>query len=219
MGGVSDEADRIRIHELISWHGHLMDEGEFDRLDELFTEDVVYDVSAFGSGRLDGWQAVADAARALGAANPLGHHVTNIVVLSIDGDQARVRSKGLAVMSDGSAGSVVYEDQVRRTGSGWRIAERRVLPRKAPLRPTGSVLRPLQNEQLGLARAQRDGDAAEAARCSGPHVAAGGVRRAEAERGKLEVPGAGLRAQVGQQYRLAAAGAGLDHRLDLPADE
>jgi hypothetical protein len=44
---VSDESDRIRIHELINLHGHLMDEGDFDRLGELFIDDVIYDVSAF----------------------------------------------------------------------------------------------------------------------------------------------------------------------------
>lgn len=34
--------DRLAIHDLVALHGHLMDAGEFDRLDELFTEDFVY---------------------------------------------------------------------------------------------------------------------------------------------------------------------------------
>lgn len=134
---MSDESDRIRIHELINLHGHLMDEGAFDRLDELFVEDVVYDVSAFGGQALVGMQAIASAGLALGDRNPLGHHVTNIVVDEIAGDRARVRSKGLAVMSNGTTGSVIYEDELRRTEHGWRIAIRRVLPRKAPLQPSG----------------------------------------------------------------------------------
>jgi 3-phenylpropionate/cinnamic acid dioxygenase small subunit len=133
MRFMTDAVDRIRIHELINLHGHLMDEGEFDRLDELFTDDVVYDVSALGGAQLTGRQAVVDAGRLLGERNPLGHHVTNVVVTEIDGDRARVRSKGLAVMSGGLAGSVVYDDDVRRTDQGWRIAIRRVLPRRVPL--------------------------------------------------------------------------------------
>jgi hypothetical protein len=40
--------NRLLIHELLSRHGHLMDRGEFDRLDELFTPDVVYDLTDFG---------------------------------------------------------------------------------------------------------------------------------------------------------------------------
>ena len=138
---VSDEGDRIRIHELIGLHGHLMDEGQFDRLDEILTSDVVYDVSALGGGQLAGIAAVAQAGRSLGEANPLGHHVTNVVVLDIDGDRAWVRSKGLAVMSSGAAGSVVYDDELRRTDQGWRIAVRRVLTRNAPLQPSDAAAR------------------------------------------------------------------------------
>lgn len=42
--------DRLAIAELISLHGHLFDDGRLDELAELFAEDVVYDVSAFGQG-------------------------------------------------------------------------------------------------------------------------------------------------------------------------
>lgn len=136
-GDVGGESDRLQIHELINFHGHLMDEGEFDRLDELFTKDVVYDVSCLGGGQLNGARAVADAAQALGDRNPLGHHVTNVVVTELNGDAARVRSKGLAVLAGGGIGSVVYDDELLRTEQGWRIAVRRVLPRRTPLHPSG----------------------------------------------------------------------------------
>ena len=36
---------------------------------------------------------------------------------------------------DGSIGTIVYEDLVRRTGTGWRIARRAVIPRRHPLQP------------------------------------------------------------------------------------
>lgn len=128
--------DRVLIHELINLHGHLMDEGALDRLPELFTDDVVYDVSSMGGGTLVGPPAIADAARRLGDRNPLGHHVTNIVVISIGDDDAAAVSKGLGVMSDGSVGSVVYEDDLRRTPDGWRISRRRVRRRAAPVEPS-----------------------------------------------------------------------------------
>lgn len=128
-----EDDDRREIHELVNLHGHLMDEGAFDRLDELLTEDVQYDVSAFGAGQLEGHDAIAAASRQLGDANPLAHHVTNVVVTSLENGVATVRSKGLAVMPDGTVSSVVYDDQVRRTPGGWRIAVRRVLPRRVPL--------------------------------------------------------------------------------------
>ncbi|MFD0509598.1 nuclear transport factor 2 family protein [Streptomyces aureus] len=72
--------DRIVISELISLHGHLCDEGQLDRLDELFTDDVVYDVTDFGQEPLTGVEAIRAAAITLGDANPVGHHVTNIVL-------------------------------------------------------------------------------------------------------------------------------------------
>jgi hypothetical protein len=128
-------ADRLAIHELLNLHGHLMDDGAFDRLDELFTPDVVYDVSAFGAGKLVGIDAIRAAALALGERNPLGHHVTNIVIVDADADTVRVRSKGLGVRADGTAGSVAHDDTVRRTASGWRLASRTITPRRTPLQP------------------------------------------------------------------------------------
>jgi len=110
-----------------------MDAGAFDRLDELFTEDVVYDLEAFGAGTLQGRQALADASRAIGDDNPLGHHVTNALVIRGDENEAIVRSKGIGVLANGSSGSVVYEDVIRPTPAGWRIARRNVLPRRRPL--------------------------------------------------------------------------------------
>ncbi|MEV4705126.1 nuclear transport factor 2 family protein [Actinoplanes sp. NPDC049316] len=127
--------DRLAVHELMSLHGHLMDDGEFERMSELFSADVVYDVSAFGLGELRGYAAITEASRAVGDANPVGHHVTNVCVSEDADGVVRVRSKGIGIYADGRAGSVVYEDVVRREAGGWRIAVRKVIPRRAPLRP------------------------------------------------------------------------------------
>jgi 3-phenylpropionate/cinnamic acid dioxygenase small subunit len=127
--------DRLEIHELLSLHGHLMDEGLFVRLHELFTPDVVYDLEAFGGPQLHGIEAIRDSAVALGSRNPLGHHITNIVVTAVHASEVEVRSKGLGVRGDGSVGSVTYQDRVRRTDAGWRIAVRKISPRREPLAP------------------------------------------------------------------------------------
>ncbi|PNE36009.1 MULTISPECIES: nuclear transport factor 2 family protein [Streptomyces] len=125
--------DRAAVTELLALHGHLFDDGELHRLDELFTPDVQYDVTVFGQGVLHGPAQILAAALALAERNPVGHHVTNIVVTPVTGDQVRVRSKGLGVGADGSCSSVTYEDVVVRTPGGWRIAHRTVLPRRVPL--------------------------------------------------------------------------------------
>jgi len=125
--------DRLTITELIALHGHLVDEGELDRAAEVFTPDVEYDLTDFGQGTLTGLTQLTDASLALGAANPVAHHVTNVVVEELADDQVRVRSKGLAIRTDGSCGSVTYVDTVVRVGAGWRIARRRVKARRVPL--------------------------------------------------------------------------------------
>jgi ketosteroid isomerase-like protein len=121
--------DRIDITDLINLHGHLVDAGEWDRAEEIFRADVAYDVEDFGLGTLHGVAAIREAALALGDANPVGHHVTNIVIVDA-GEEVRVRSKGIGISAAGTAGSVGYEDIVTRTPEGWRIRYRKVTARR-----------------------------------------------------------------------------------------
>lgn len=125
--------DRAAIGELISLHGHLTDDGDLDRFDELFTADVTYDLADFGLGSLEGIPAIRDAALAMGDANPVGHHITNVVLTAVDADVVHGRSKGIGISADGTSGSVVYEDTFRREDRGWRISRRKVLARRKPL--------------------------------------------------------------------------------------
>jgi len=123
--------DRAEITELLARHGHLFDDGEFDRLDLLFTASVRYDVTAFGGGVLQGIEAIRAATLALGDRNPVGHHVTNVVLTEQPDGSVRARSKGIGVYADGTAGSVTYEDEIVRTDDGWRIDARTIAPRRA----------------------------------------------------------------------------------------
>jgi 3-phenylpropionate/cinnamic acid dioxygenase small subunit len=123
--------DRAEIAELLARHGHLFDDGEFDRLDLLFTASVRYDVTAFGGGVLQGIEAIRAATLALADRNPVGHHVTNVVLTEQPDGSVRARSKGIGIYADGTAGSVTYEDEIVRTGDGWRIDARTVAPRRA----------------------------------------------------------------------------------------
>src|ERR1700728_2058636 len=127
------EQDRIDISDLVNLHGHLTDAGDLDRAGELFTADVTCDLGDFGLGSLHGTASVRAAALALGDAHAVGHHVTNIVITRIDDHSAGVQSKGIGVMADGTAGSVVYDDIVTRQPGGWKISYRKVTARRAAL--------------------------------------------------------------------------------------
>ena len=127
--------DRLAIHDVIALHGHVADDRDWDRLGDLFTDDAVLDLEDFGYGTLHGLQAILDLSRGSqdDKGQPLGHHATNIIVIGQDkaGEGVRARSKALAVMADGTSGTAVYEDTLRREAHGWRISRRKVVARAA----------------------------------------------------------------------------------------
>jgi hypothetical protein len=118
--------DRLAIHELISLHGHLSDDGKPGDLDSFMTEDAVYDLTDFGMGVVQGLSALRRLWESTSVEQPLGHHVTNVTVSEESDGVVRVRSKGLAVMAGGQAGTVVYDDIVQKTAGGWRLVRRKV---------------------------------------------------------------------------------------------
>jgi ketosteroid isomerase-like protein len=118
--------DRVAIHELVALHGHLADDRRTADLDQLVTEDVIYDLTEFGLGVVRGRVALAEMFDERPGNQPVGHHVTNVTIKEAEG-VVRVRSKGLVVMTKGRAGTVIYDDEVRRTAAGWRIAHRKVI--------------------------------------------------------------------------------------------
>lgn len=121
--------DRLAVHELIALHGHLADDRRPGELARLLTADAVYDLEDFGMGVVAGLPALRRLFEEAPGEQPVGHHVTNVIVTGDADGSARVRSKGLAVMADGRAATVVYRDRVVRTPEGWRIAHRKVIAR------------------------------------------------------------------------------------------
>jgi ketosteroid isomerase-like protein len=128
-----DIEDRIAITDLINQHGHHADDGDFDAMLGLFTEDVVYDLTGVGMDPVTGHEQIRALALKIGEDNPVAHAVTNIVLSPIGPDEVHARSKGIAIMADGRAGSATCEDVVIRTEAGWRISNRRIIGRRVPL--------------------------------------------------------------------------------------
>jgi hypothetical protein len=129
---LTDE-DRWGITETIALHGHLFDNGELERLGELFTPDVIYDVTDVGMGALHGIPEIRRATLELGDSNPLAHHVTNATITEVADDYVRTRCKAIVVLPGGRCGTATYIDTLRRDGGRWRISHRTVKPQRAPL--------------------------------------------------------------------------------------
>jgi 3-phenylpropionate/cinnamic acid dioxygenase small subunit len=126
--------DRLQIYELISLHGHLVDSGQLDNLNQVFAEDAAFDLTAFDMGIHHGLTTVRDASLALGDKNPVGHHVTNIVITEVEQDDTvHVRSKGIGIYTNATPDSAVYTDVIKRHGNGWRIVARKIAVRRKPL--------------------------------------------------------------------------------------
>ena len=115
--------DRLAIGEVLSLYGYLVDARAYDRLDELFTDDVTYDMTDFDLGVAQGTDEIASMWQSSDQ-HPVAHHLTNVVITPSGADAASVRCRGLGVGANGRVGSVDYLDEVRRTDEGWRISKR-----------------------------------------------------------------------------------------------
>ena len=122
--------DRFRISETLALHAHLVDEDQLDRLDELFTPDAVYDMSASGIGVFEGRESIRAAAAEMARTghSPVAHFLTNVVITSTAKDEATARSKGLMIMADGQPLAVNHDDVLRRHDGAWRISRRTITP-------------------------------------------------------------------------------------------
>lgn len=125
--------DHRAIDRILALAGHIFDQGEMDRLREIFTPEAVYDLGDVGAGTFEGIDAIRNGALKLGAGNPIAHHITNIVITDHEDDQATAQSKGLIIMADGSVASVTHRDTLRHENGNWRISRRVILAQRTPL--------------------------------------------------------------------------------------
>ena len=120
--------DLLMIHQLLAYYGHVVDDCDWARFDELFTPDATLDYTRAGASAVF---TGLDEIRAFfrDANHPSAHHVLNIVVTE-SGGEVRVRSKFFVpytrethVPKRWFGGD--YDDVVVRTDRGWRFTFRR----------------------------------------------------------------------------------------------
>jgi hypothetical protein len=125
-------ADRLEIHQLVNLYGHVVDERQWGRVAELFTDDALFDASEAGGSVLTGWRAVAEHWADPATRHPLAHHATNIVIGARDGESVAVTFKGLGVGYRGRVGTLVYDAAAVPAPGGWRFARLSASLRRPP---------------------------------------------------------------------------------------
>jgi hypothetical protein len=114
--------DLIEIQMLLARYGHVIDDRDWGAFDTIFTQDVVYDATDFGLGVMRGIPEIVDSWREP-FSHPLGHHTTNVVIAEDPDGTVRTRAKHIGPRANGIT-LVTYDDIVRKTASGWLIAQR-----------------------------------------------------------------------------------------------
>lgn len=128
---VLEPADILAIHQLLALYGHLLDDGDYDRLDEVFTDDAILE---FADRERDPVRTVGEIARFFARAKGASAHHTSNILLTPQHGAVRARSKLFVPYTrpDHDAHrwyGGTYDDIIVRTPNGWRISHRTVIGR------------------------------------------------------------------------------------------
>jgi 3-phenylpropionate/cinnamic acid dioxygenase small subunit len=126
-----DVADRIEIDDLLTRYATAVDTRDWDLYQTVFTTDALIDYTSSGGIRGGLAEVTAWLSDALSIFSMSQHMVTNRDI-RVAGDTATCHSYFYNPMGrtkrDGTLDLMFvggyYRDQLRRTGDGWRIAER-----------------------------------------------------------------------------------------------
>jgi hypothetical protein len=129
--------DRVEITDLLHRYAWAIDGRCSARLADVFTPDVHADYGTLGA--FDGIDAVIEAFDVMHSQFASTQHAMSNACIDVDGDRASCRSYFVATMTSdpASAGQRegmidgrsfrsggFYEDELVRTGAGWRISRR-----------------------------------------------------------------------------------------------
>jgi len=117
--------DITEINQVMGLYAHVIDGKQWHRLDELYTDDGVFDLTGLvGSEmRFEGIDAIKGFLTSMPM--PLAHIATNAYVFEEDGE-VRSRGKWFMPTDEGTISGGVYRDRWEKAGKGWRLKERAV---------------------------------------------------------------------------------------------
>jgi 3-phenylpropionate/cinnamic acid dioxygenase small subunit len=123
--------DKDAIRELLAEYCFRLDEGRYDDMAALFTEDGTWD-TAFGAatGRGAIAKLAGDIRSRAGADRPRAAHLVTNIAIALDGMRARVRSNWLVMQNSpsgprlGSGGA--YADEIVQQNGRWLFRHRKI---------------------------------------------------------------------------------------------
>lgn len=135
--GPEEVAARMEIQDVIARYSVHIDAGEFDRLQLLFADDAVFDVTpdpVFMKVPVKGGRAIREALearyRVVVKEAQRRHVMTNTIFDELTADRASTRTFLTVLSVPKGAGGIelrgtgVYNDKFVRQGGAWRIRER-----------------------------------------------------------------------------------------------
>ncbi len=117
-----DIADRLELHELPCRYGDAIDDRNWDRLRDIFTDDAVFDLTGVGARRLEGIDDIVHFMN-IEASHPKTHMMTNIYVDEHE-ETVTMNFRIVALLGKGLVGTASYYDRVVKTDHGWRVQHR-----------------------------------------------------------------------------------------------
>jgi 3-phenylpropionate/cinnamic acid dioxygenase small subunit len=123
--------DKDAIRELMAEYCFRLDDGRYDDMAALFTEDGTWD-TAFGkaTGRAVIAKLAADIRARAGANRPRAAHLVTNIVITLDGARAQVRSNWVVIQNSpdgpkiGSGGA--YRDEIVQRDGHWLFHYRKI---------------------------------------------------------------------------------------------
>jgi hypothetical protein len=120
-------SDRFEIQDLIARYSQLLDRQSWDEMGALFTDDCILDYTATGA-KAGTWPEqrdfIVDAFKGFKGTQ----HLMGLPIIRIDGDAATARTICFnpMIINDKKLFYVGlwYDDELLRTGSGWRFQRR-----------------------------------------------------------------------------------------------
>jgi len=110
--------DRVEIHELPGRYGDAIDDRNWAALDNVFTQDAVFDLTGVGSRVCTGLDDIKSFMESE-AAHPRTHMMTNIYADS-DDNGVTLRFRIVALTGKGRTSTASYYDRIVKTQAGWR---------------------------------------------------------------------------------------------------